>query len=121
MKTSSYTLIPQTTFGSAVENYDGISLDFSGVPAKAAAYYSKDKSTQTVSWYLSGFVGVLTIEATLDAHSDTNNYFPIHTLGDGITPLTLNDFANLKGNYTWIRATITQFTSGAIEKVSVGY
>lgn len=121
MKTSSYTLIPATTFGSAVENYDGVATDFSGIPQKAAAYYSKDKSIQTLSWYLSNFVGVLTIEATLDEESDSTNYFPIHSVGDGVTPLSENDFANLEGNYTWIRATITDFTAGVIQKVSLGY
>jgi len=124
MKTSSYTLIPATTAGTGVGNYDGVSTSFSGVPQKAAAYYSKDKSVQTVSWYLTGFLGVLTIEATLDELSDTTNYFPVKIIGDGVTPLTENDFENIEGNYTWIRATVSSFDpilGGDINKVSVGY
>lgn len=121
MKTSSYTLLPTTTFGVAVENYDGLADTFSGIPQKAAAYYSKDKDVQTVSWYLNGFIGVLTVEATLDADQNSTNYFPIHAVGDGVNPLTENDFANLKGNYTWLRITISQFTAGNINKVSLGY
>jgi len=121
MKTSSYNLLPSTTFGTAIENYDGSAATFSGIPQKAAAYYSKDKSVQTTSWYLTGFVGVLTIEATLDESSDTSNYFPIQTVGDGINPLTENDFVNLEGNYTWLRVTVSSFTAGTINKVSIGY
>jgi len=124
MKTSSYTLIPFTSAGTANENYDGASTEFSGIPQKAAAYYSKDKSFQTVSWYLSNFTGVLTIEATLDSLSDTDNYFPIATDDGTTTPLDGNFFANLEGNYTWIRATVTFFdpaAGGAISKVSLGY
>ena len=126
MKTSSYILIPATTAGTANENYDGTTPTFSGIPQKAAAYYSKDKSVQTVSWALDKFVGVLTIEATLDTSSDTDNYFPIHPdIGDGVTPLTENDFVNIVGNYTWIRATVTAFenppTDNFISKVAVGY
>ena len=124
MKTSSYILIPSTTAGSSNENYDGVSTAFSGNPQKAAAYYSKDKSVQTVSWYLTNFVGYITIEATLDSDNTTSNYFPIHVIGDGVTPLTENNFANLEGNYTWLRATVTSFdpiTGGAIGKVSLGY
>ena len=98
MKTSSYILIPSTTAGSSNENYDGVSTAFSGNPQKAAAYYSKDKSVQTVSWYLTNFVGYITIEATLDSDNTTSNYFPIHVIGDGVTPLTENNFANLEGN-----------------------
>jgi len=119
MKTSSFTLIPSTTFGTAVGNYDGVSPDFSGVPAKAAAYYSKDKSLQTISWYLVGVEADITVEATLDANSDSTNYFPIHTFN--AATLTENDFINIEGNYTWIRITITNFTAGTFNKISLGY
>ena len=122
MKTSAYNLLPSTMYGTAVENYDGIATTFSGIPQKAAAYYSKDKSIQTVSWYLTNFIGYLTIEATLDENSDSDNYFPINVVGDGINPLSENDFANLEGNYTWVRATISNFGAGStINKVSIGY
>lgn len=122
MKTSSYNLLPSTTFGTAIENYDGSSTTFSGIPQKAAAYYTKDKSIQTISWYLTNFIGILTIEATLDKDSNTNNYFQIgDTVSDGITLLTENGFANLEGNYTWIRLTVSSFGAGTINKVSIGY
>ena len=121
MKTSSIILIPSTQFNVANENYDPVEdvSAFSGIPQKAAAYYSKDKSVQTVSWHLGTFTGVLTIEATLDGAGDTSNYFPIHTVTG--TALTEDDFMNLTGKYTWIRATITGFTGGNINKVVVGY
>jgi len=123
MKTSSINLIPYTAFGSATGNYDPLvnSGDFSGDPGKAAAYYSKDKSVQTASWYLIGFIGVITIEATLESDGTTATYFPIRVIGDGVNALTENDFENLEGNYTWLRATVTQFTAGQIQKVSIGY
>jgi len=123
MKTSSYNLLPTTTFNTANGNYDPLvnNGDFSGPPQKAAAYYSKDKSVQTLSWYLTGVIAVITIEATLDEDNTSTNYFPLHVIGDGATPLTENDFINLEGNYTWLRATVTQFTAGTIHKISVGY
>lgn len=110
MKTSSFILLPGSSFGA----------DIDGDPVKAAAYYTKDKGTQTVSWYLAGFVGKIVIEATLETDNTTTNYFPIHTI-DTATPLTENDFANLIGNYTWIKAVVTGYTAGAITKVSLGY
>ena len=121
MKTSSFTLIPSTTFGTAVENYDGVATEFNGPAYKAAAYYSKDKSIQTISWYLTNFVGIVKIEATLDEDQDSTNYFTIHQVGDGVATLTENDFANLEGNYTWIRVRIESFTAGVIDKISMGY
>jgi len=124
MKTSSYNLIPSTTFGTANGNYDPLvnSGDFSGPPQKAAAYYSKDKSIQTLSWYLTNFEGKIAIEATLDEDNTTDNYFTIQTIDATLGgPVTENDFINLEGNYTWLRATITEFTAGTINKISVGY
>ena len=120
MKTSSLNLLPATTFGSAVGNYDGTATTFSGEPVKAAAYYTKDKGAQTASWSLIGFVGVLTIEATLDADNTTSNYTAVHTI-NAVTPLTENDYANLPGNFTWLRATATDFTAGTISQAAVGY
>jgi len=121
MKTLSYNLLPATTFGTAVDNYDGIATTFSGVPVKASAYYSKAKDTQTASWYLTNFTGKLLFEATLDADPDSANYSTIATVDGTVTPVTINDFVNLKGKYTWIRATVTDFTAGSIQKVSLGY
>ena len=120
MKSSSLTLIPSTSFGTANENYDPNDSDtFSGIPQKAAAYYSKAKSLQTLAWHLTNFTGVLTIEATLDGSSDTSNYFTIHTVNG--TALYEDDVINLTGKYTWIRATITGFALGDINKITVGY
>ncbi len=110
MKTSSFTLIPSSTFGT----------DIDGTPQKAASYYTKDKGTQTLSWFLTGFVGLLTIEATLDSDNTTSNYSVIHTI-EALAPLTENDVINLAGNYTWIKAVVVNYTAGSIQKVSLGY
>ena len=104
MKTSSLTLIPASTFGG----------DIVGTPQKAVAYYTKDKSVQTISW-------TLTIEATLDELSDTDNYFPINTIDASGGPSTIIGFDNAEGRYTWIRATVTGFTAGNIGSVTLGY
>lgn len=112
MKTSSLTLIPASSFGD----------DIVGTPQKGVAYYAKDKSVQTISWAVTGFVGVITIEATLDELNDTDNYLPIIEIGyDGMAPLTMADFVNQIGRYTWIKATVTNFTAGSIESVTLGY
>jgi len=110
MKTSSIDLLPSSSFGP----------DIIGIPAKAAAYYTKDKGQQTLSWYLTGFVGKIVVEATLDTDNTTVNYLPVHTI-EALTALTENDFINLVGNYTWLRATVSPYTAGNIGKVSLGY
>jgi len=122
MKTSSLVLIPATQFGTPSENYNGTDTDFNGIPQKAAAYYSKGKDLQTVSWFLLNFLGTMTIEATLDTDAEFGNYFPVSTtIGDGITPVTNNGAANISGNFTWIRIVVTDFTDGNITKITLSY
>ncbi len=110
MKTSSLTLLPASSSGN----------DISGTPQKAASYYSKDNSLQTLSWYLTGFIGKITISATLDTDSNSTNYVPIHII-EITTTTSINDFINLTGNYTWIKADVVSYTAGSIQKVSLGY
>lgn len=121
MKTSSYTLLPQTTYGTASENYDGISADFAGVPSKAAAYYTKDKGMQTIAWFLNNFEGILHFEATLDADSSVANWFVLGTIDGSASPLTENDVLNIDGNFTWVRVRVEGFIAGSITKVSLSY
>ncbi len=122
MRASSLTLLPATQFGTANGNYDGVQTTFSGVPVKAAGYYSKYKSFQTASWHLNDLVANITLEATLDDDELSTNYFAIAPIiGDNVNPLNEDDSANIEGKYTWVRATVTDFTTGAITKVSIGY
>ena len=137
MKTASYTLIPFTAFGQSNTvdgNYDGTSPHFNGDPVKAASYYTKGTGIQTGSWYLVGFEGTITFEGTLESDPLTDSYFeiadpitsleiinPIEPPTITNTPLTENSSVNIEGNYTWIRARVTDFTAGAITKVSLGY
>jgi len=135
MKTASYTLIPSTQFGVATENYDGVSEEFTGIAVKAASFYKKAKSLQTLSWYLNEFQGGIEIEATLDEDPETENYFTISQEQIGnipeveimifpppvYPPVSENKADNIDGNFTWIRAKVFRFTGGAITKVSLGY
>ena len=101
MKTSAFTLLPATQFGTESENYDGIATSFSGVPVKAADYYSRCKGLQTVSWFLNDLVGTITIEGTLDDDPETGRYMAIApVVGDPVVPVTESDMLNIRGNYT---------------------
>lgn len=122
MRATALTLIPATQHGTANGNYDGTSESFSGVPVKAAGYYTKYKHLQTASWHLNDLVGYVTIEATLDDDPDTGEYFAIApVIGDNVNPVIEDEATNIDGKFTWIRATVTEFTAGAITKISIGY
>jgi hypothetical protein len=122
MKTSLYTLLPSTVHGTQSENYDGIATEFTGIPFKAAAYYTKNKNLQTVAWFLDNLEATVYIEATLDEDPNSANYSEIMTLTGTLgAELTENDWVNIDGNFTWIRARVVDFNAGQIIKVSLSY
>jgi len=121
MRTANITLIPFTADGTPSGNYDGSSTGFSGDPAKAASYYSNRGDLQTVAFYLNGFIGTILIQGTLESDSTTSEWFDLYTLGDGNTAITNNSSTNVAGNFTWIRATVSDFSAGTIDKIVLSY
>ena len=125
MTTTTVTLLPSTTHGVPSGNYDGSSEDFIGTPQKAANYYRGRGGVQTIQWRFLGVQGDVTIQATLDADPATVQWFDVTSYGDGSTAdsTTITDVHNdsVLGNFTWLRAVVTNFTDGTIELVSATY
>lgn len=122
MKTTTLQLLPTTTEGTPSGNYDGSSEDWAGERQKAANYYTSLGGLQTVSFYVSGFQGYITIEATLDSDPVTDAaWFSVYQYGDGSTTLTQNTSVNITGNFAWMRARVTNFDAGTISKVVLAY
>ena len=122
MKTTTLQLLPTTTYGTPSGNYDGSSLDFSGNRQQAANYYGGFGGLQTVAFYLNQFQGRIQIEATLDSVPVTNeSWFRISDF-DSTSSATTNNFSrNITGNFTWIRARVTDFEAGTISKIMLSY
>jgi hypothetical protein len=123
MPVSTVTLMPTTVHGVPSGNYDGSSQDFTGNPQKAANYYRGRGGMQTVLYRVTNFVGAITIEATLDDDPATARWFPTNIYGDGSTGTPVNDVhpANIQGNFTWLRAKVTAFSTGTIDIVTATY
>lgn len=122
MKTTTLQLLPTTTYGTPSGNYDGSSLDWSGVDQQAANYYGGFGDLQTVAFYLSGFQGRIRIEATLDYQPLVDaDWFLISDFDSTTTTTTSNFSRNITGNFTWIRARVTDFEAGTITKVMLSY
>ena len=125
MATTTVTLLPSTTHGVPSGNYDGSSEDFVGVPQKAANYYRGRGGVQTIQWRFLGVQGDVTIQATLDADPATVQWFDVTSYGDGSTAdsATITDvhYDSVLGNFTWLRAVVTNFRDGTIELVSATY
>lgn len=122
MKTTTLQLLPTTNYGTAVGNYDGSSLDFAGPRQKAAAYYLSNSSLQTVAFFVTGFEGNITIQASLDANPTLDeHWFDVYDLPTDSSALTVSTSENIQGNFTWMRAYVSNFTGGTITKVTLSY
>ena len=118
-------LLPLTTHGEPSGNYDGSSEDFIGTPQKAANYYRGRGGVQTIQWRFIGVQGDVTIQATLDADPATTQWADVISYGDASTAdsTTITDIhtEGVLGNFTWLRAVVTNFTDGTIESVTATY
>ncbi len=123
MRTENLVMLPLTVYGTPSGNYDGSSdTAFDGDRQKGVGYYRSRRSTQSVRFQLSGFVGRITIQGTLDADPQTDSqWFDVYSYGDGSTPQTGDFSQTLKGNFTWLRAQVTGFVGGTITSVTLTY
>lgn len=110
-------LLNRTVYGEASGNYDGSTQDFDGNPVRAANYYGGQGSIQTVTIRISGFVGNIKIQATLnDQPSIQAAWFDVAEL-DSPTASTAVDGRTIVGNFTFLRARITGFDGGIIDSI----
>jgi hypothetical protein len=122
MKTTTLQLLPTTTYGTPSGNYDGSSQDWSGDRQQAANYYGGFGTLQTIAIYLSGFRGLIKIEATLDSDpTQDSEWFRVYEFDSTDTSTTNNFSVNITGNFTWVRANVEDFTSGTITRVDMSY
>lgn len=123
MKTTTVQLLPTTTYGTPSGNYDGSSLDFSGDDQKAADYYGGFGGLQTVAFFLVGFQGRIRIEASLESTpSSDEDWFQVSEVDNtDSTSTTANFSRNITGNFTWLRARVTDFEAGTITKLTMSY
>lgn len=122
MTATRLTVLPLTEYGIPSGNYDGTNPSFSGNPVTAAAYY-RAQGLQTVRYDLTEFDGNIVIEATLDSAPSLENinWFPVYEILTAGTPITASSSADVVGNFTWIRARVSEFTAGAIDTITLVY
>ena len=116
------TLLDSVNYGTPSGNYDGSSQDWSSDAVQAADYYRGRGSIQTVAIHVTGFEGLIRIQATMDAEPDQATWFDTYVYGDGSTiPLTDHNVNAIIGNFVWLRASVQGFSGGTIDFVTVTY
>lgn len=115
------TLLQDTVYGQASGNYDGSSQLFYSNAVPAANYYNGLGNIQTLFYDLDAFVGIITIQATLNEIPSAAQWFDISERGDGSTPDTGYTSSTSTGNFTWLRARVEGFDGGTITAVTAVY
>jgi hypothetical protein len=118
---TSLTLLPETVYGTPSGNYDGSSETFVGNAIPAANYYAGQGVVQTVTYNTASLVGVITIQATLQDNTPQAMWFDIDAFGNASVPTTDTHANSIIGNFTYLRAKVSDFTAGTITAVTASY
>jgi uncharacterized membrane protein len=122
MTTTSTTILDTTVYGTPSGNYDGSSQDWISDAVKAANYYRGYGSIQTVLFSVTGFEGIIHLDATLDSDPGSAAWFETFVYGDGSSiPLTDYHPESIQGNFTWMRVRVVGFSGGTINAVTITY
>jgi len=111
------TYTTQTLVGNV--QYTGTSAFISNV-VPAANYYGGQGAIQTILYDLTDFQGNIVVQATLNDLQDSAPWFEIANViaANAVTQVTSN---TVIGNFTWIRAAITDFVAGNINLITASY
>lgn len=121
MSITNESLLPTTTYGTPSGTYDGVSTFFIGTAIPAANYYGGQGSAQTAIVQTTNFVGVITIQGTLNDQTEQAAWFDIETYGTLESAVTDTEAVNMVGNFAWVRAQVSGFTGGIINSVNLVY
>ncbi len=97
------------------------SVEIDGVKFKGDGFYNYSDGLHTVAHYLLNFLGILEVQGALTDDPVEADWVTLDTRGDAISPLTQDASYNFTGNFVWIRARVTQFTSGTITKIQLNH
>lgn len=90
---------------------------------KGDGYYSRADGFHTVQITVNGFIGTVTIQATLATNPSANDWFGIvtHTSADDSSANNTGSFLyNFTGNYVWVRATV-EYTDGTVNSIKLNH
>lgn len=89
--------------------------------AKGCGYNGQTDAMHTVQFtVVNGFVGTIKVQGTLTAAPGETDWYDIDNteFGNGVTPVADGAFTtSFSGNHVWVRAVITTFTAGDINRV----
>lgn len=112
------TLVPFLQWGQPSDYYDGGNT-YIGTAVPAANYYGGQGAIQTVLFDVTALQGNITVQATLNDSAESAPWFEIGNLiANNVSGTSSN---TVIGNFTWLRAVVTDFAGGNINIVTGSY
>jgi hypothetical protein len=115
------TLLPATVYGTPSGNYNGSETTFVGNAIPAANYYAGQGTVQTLNYDVANMVAVITVQATLQDNTPQAAWFDIDSYGNASSATTGTRTNSVIGNFTYLRAVVTDFTAGNITSATASY
>jgi len=119
MSNPTATLISTTTFGGNVGNYYNTTDNFNSNAAVGDGYFGSNDGLHSASYSITNFLGNIVLQGTLVKTPIDADWFNIPdtnyvgTANVGI----ITTSSNFIGNFVWVRANVTAFSQGTINKV----
>jgi hypothetical protein len=102
---------------------DSVTETVTGEKFKGDGYYGRSDGFHTVQYNLTGFIGTVTIQATLAIDPQDTDWFTVYTQNYSeinSESNTVNKLTNFTGNYVWIRAAVT-YTDGTVNSIILNH
>lgn len=95
-----------------------------GTKYRGDGYYGRSDGFHTVQYTISGFIGTISIQASLAIDPADEDWFTIYTQAYPVNNdegTTGSFVTNFTGNYVWIRANIINWTDGTVSSVKLNH
>lgn len=116
----------ETILSNQVHPGDSVKETVTGERYKGDGYYGRSDGLHTVQYNVNGFIGTITMQATLSLEPTDIDWFTV-TGTSHISESSDTDFAtgsfiyNFTGNYVWVRVYVSNWSDGAIQSIVLNH
>lgn len=91
---------------------------------KGDGYYGRSDGFHTIQYNITGFIGTVNIQATLEVSPNDEDWFTVFTQAYPVSNdegTTTSEIVNFTGNYVWVRSVISDWTDGSVNSVLLNH
>lgn len=93
---------------------------------KGDGYYGRSDGIHTVQYTVNGFIGSIDMQATLAVNPTSDDWFTLSATNltstdDSSNYATGSFIYNFTGNYVWVRAYVSGWTDGTVQKITLNH